>query len=196
LGKLGILKLKLIMNEIFCKNTKELRDWLSKNHAKSKGIWLITYKGAKRTMTWGEVVEELLCYGWIDSTAGKVDDERSKIWISPRKPKSNWSRVNKLLVEKLVKEDRMTQAGLEKINLAKENGSWTTLDSVENLEVPEDLEKEFGKYKDAKQNFENFPRSAKKIILHWIVSAKTDVTREKRIKDTALKASQNIRANQ
>ena len=172
--------------------------WLAANHTRAEGVWLITYKKAagKPTLSYEESVEEALCFGWIDSIARKLDEERSMLYFAPRKADSGWSRPNKTRIERLMADGRMAPAGLAKIEAAKADGSWTLLDAVENLEVPDDLAAEFARYPDARANFDAFPRSARRGILEWIVQAKRPETRAKRVAETARLAQENVRANQ
>ncbi len=174
------------------------RDWLAANHTRAEGVWLITYKktAGKPTISYEESVEEALCFGWVDSKGSKLDDERTMLWFAPRKAGSGWSRPNKERVERLIAAGRMTPAGLAKIKAAQADGSWTLLDAVENLEVPDDLAAEFARYPDARAHFDAFPRSARRGILEWIVQAKRPETRAKRIAETARLAQENERANQ
>jgi uncharacterized protein YdeI (YjbR/CyaY-like superfamily) len=177
---------------------KEWRQWLAKNHAINEGIWLVLAKKGSGlpSLTMAEAVEEALCFGWIDSTAGKVDENYFKVSFSPRNLKSNWSKINKDRVSRLVKARLMRAPGLKVIRLAKKNGQWEALNNVEKLEVPSDLRKALSKNKKAKTNFEKFPPSARKAILFWITSAKRIETREKRVAETVAQAEKNIRANQ
>lgn len=174
------------------------RAWLAANHTRAEGVWLITYKKAtgKPTLSYEASVEEALCFGWVDSKGGKLDDERTMLYFAPRKAGSGWSRPNKERVERLIAEGRMAPAGLAKIEQAKADGSWTLLDAVENLEVPDDLAAEFDKHPAARANFDAFPRSARRGILEWIVQARTASTRAKRVAETARLAQANARANQ
>jgi uncharacterized protein YdeI (YjbR/CyaY-like superfamily) len=162
---------------------EEWRQWLKDNHATSPGIWIIYYKKGtqKPTVSYEDAVEEALSFGWIDSTANSLDEERYTQLFTPRNAKSNWSRINKQRVEKLIKMGTMTPAGLEKIEIAKKNGSWTIMDDVEDLIVPDDLEIEFKKNKEAISNYNNFSNSVKKQVLWFIVSAKRPETRKRRI---------------
>lgn len=164
-------------------NRQEWRNWLKDNHEYSEGIWVIYYKkGSKKpTVSYDDAVEEALSFGWIDSTANTLDEERYMQLFTPRKPKSTWSRINKQRVEKLMKLGMMTPAGLEKIEIAKKNGSWSMMDDVEDLIVPDDLEIEFRKNKKARINYNNFSNSVKKQILWLIISAKRPETRKRRI---------------
>jgi uncharacterized protein YdeI (YjbR/CyaY-like superfamily) len=141
-------------------------------------------------------VEEALCFGWVDSKPGKIDEERSSLYFAPRKPKSGWSKPNKVRIERMIAAGLMTPAGLAKIETAKKDGSWEKLDGVEMLEVPPDLEQAFKQFKSSKANFEAFPRSVKRGILEWIVQAKKPETRAKRVEETVRLAAENKRANQ
>lgn len=172
------------------------RAWLKKHHTRTTGIWLVYWKKAHadKHIGYDAIVEEVLCYGWIDSTARSLDAERSMLHICPRKPNSVWSKVNKARVEHLLATKRMATPGLRSIEVAKANGSWTALDAVEALEMPADLTKALAKNKTAKKHFEAFPPSARKFILYWIGSAKTEATRTKRINEVVTLAAQNIRA--
>ncbi len=111
----------------------------------------------------------------------KMDDERYLQLFTPRKTTSTWSRLNKERVKKLIKNGSMTVAGLEKIEAAKKNGSWTILDDVEDLIVPSDLEEAFKKNKKARGNYEGFTDSVKKQVLWFVISAKRPETRQNRI---------------
>ncbi len=184
--------------EYYPKNRKEWRSWLQRNHIASRGVWVIFYKknSGRPTISYDEAVEEALCFGWIDSKPNKRDEESYFRFISPRKPKSAWSSLNKKRIERLVKNKKMTKAGRQKIELAKKNGAWSSLDKVEALEMPVDLKRGFSKNKTGLKNFELFPPSTKKQIYYWIESARTSVTRQKRITETITLAEQNIRANQ
>ncbi len=174
------------------------RQWLLKNHDKVANIWLILYKkeSGKPSLTYEEAVEEALCFGWIDSKPNKRDAESFLQFFAQRKPKSNWSALNKKRVEKLLAAGLIQPAGLAAIELSKGNGTWTALDKVEALEYPPDLEKAFSVNKKARQYFDAFPKSVKRGILEWIGNAKKAETLQKRISETVSLAAENIRANQ
>jgi uncharacterized protein YdeI (YjbR/CyaY-like superfamily) len=182
----------------YAKDQKAWHNWLLKHHETEKSVWLILYnKGSEvPCITYDEALEEALCFGWIDSVANKRDRQSRYLYCSQRKPKSNWSRVNKVKVEKLLAEGRMKPAGMAMIELAKRTGTWTALDEVENLVVPADLAEMFERHPPAAANWEAFPRSAKRGILEWIGTAKSPETRLKRITETATLAARNERANQ
>jgi len=179
------------------KTRDQWRKWLEKNHSTAPGIWMIYYKKetGKRKFDMADAVEEALCFGWIDSVAQKLDDERSMQKFTPRKPKSIWSKINKKRIEKLIEQKLMKPAGLATIERAKENGSWDTLNSsdlhTDNNSMPDDLEKALSKNKKALANFLAFPPSYRKRFLFWIDSAKTPVTKAARIKQTLLMAAAN-----
>jgi uncharacterized protein YdeI (YjbR/CyaY-like superfamily) len=185
-------------SEFFAQTRAEWRAWLEENHASSSSVWLVFNKKTSGLphVSYDESVEEALCFGWVDSKPGKVDDTRSKLYFAPRKGKSGWSKPNKERVERLLEAGLMRPAGLEKIEAAKRDGTWTMLDAVENLEIPNDLEQMFAQFPNAAENFAVFPRSAKRGILEWIVQAKKAETRVKRVEETARLAAQNVRANQ
>ena len=126
-------------------------------------------------------VEEALCFGWVDSTGGRVDDDRGKLYFAPRKPRSVWAATNKARVERLIRDGRMMPAGLAVIERAKANGSWEVLDSVERLEVPADLAAALEASPPAAANFGAFPPSARKMHLAWVALART--TADARIAD-------------
>jgi uncharacterized protein YdeI (YjbR/CyaY-like superfamily) len=176
----------------------EWRQWLQAHHADSPGIWLITNKkkSGNAHLRYDEAVEEALCFGWIDSLPRKLDDARSMLLFTPRKPKSGWSKLNKDRVEKLLAAGLMTEAGLEKIELAKQNGAWTSLDAVESLTVPPDLQAALDANPTARGYFEKFSKTVRKGILQWIESAKRPQTRQKRIDETVALAAKNEKANQ
>jgi len=158
---------------------------------------LIYYKSStgKRKLSYNDAVEEALCFGWIDSTVRQIDEEKYMQRFTPRKPKSGWSGLNKQRIEKMIKEGLMTPAGFEKIEIAKKNGSWESLDKIyapaDQLEIPEDLEKVFSKNKKAKTNFENFAIFTRRQFLYWINSAKRQETRKARIKHAVLMCKAN-----
>ncbi len=169
----------------------ELRAWLRDNHETSPSVWLVTYKKPHEAyINWGDVVAELLCWGWVDSAVRGIDDARYKHLVSPRKETSAWSAVNKALVARMRKEKRMQPAGEAKIATAKANGMWTFLDDVERLEVPGDLAEALG---DARPNWDGWSKSIRRGWLEKIKWARTTPTREKRIAACADAARSNLK---
>jgi len=190
--------LKDDLSKVEVKSLAELQKWLRKNHTQKESVWLVTYKKIipEFYIEYSDVVDELLCFGWIDSLPRKLDETRKMLRISPRKPKSVWSKINRDKVEKMIAAGKMNKAGLEIIKLAKENGSWDVLKPVDSNLVPNDLKLVFSKHPNSEKNFAAFPASTRRAILEWIVQAKTETTRQKRILETARLASKNLRANQ
>jgi uncharacterized protein YdeI (YjbR/CyaY-like superfamily) len=182
------------VSEFYARDRAAWRGWLEKNHDKEKAVWLIYDKGPNRALTWDAIVQEELCFGWIDSKAGRVSDTQSKMYISPRNPKSGWSKINKAHVEYLVAHNLMRPAGQKAIDIAKQNGAWESLDNVENMVMPKDLIAALAKNKQAKKYFNAFSGGSKKMILFWIYSAKKDETRAARVAKTVELAAQDIKA--
>ena len=175
------------MKKRLFKNRQEWRIWLEKNHDKEPQLWLVFYKVKvnKQSIKYEEAVEEALCFGWIDSTVKRIDDEKHMQKYTPRKPNSNWSALNKKRVAKLIKAGLMAKPGLRAIEAAKDNGSWNKLDSVDvRLETPKILADALKKNQKANKAFDELTPSRKKQFLWWIVSAKREETRTKRIKET------------
>ncbi|NJM96839.1 MAG: hypothetical protein HC800_06300 [Phormidesmis sp. RL_2_1] len=180
--------------EIFyAKDRREWRAWLEANYDHASGIWLMYYKkgSGKPRVAYNEAVEEALCFGWIDSRPNALDDERYVQLFSPRKPKSPWSRLNKQRVERLIEQGVMTAAGFVKIEAAKQDGSWSIYDAIENLQIPSDLDRALASDPIAYGYFNAFGNSTKKQILWWIESAKRAETRLKRIEKTVTSVAQN-----
>jgi uncharacterized protein YdeI (YjbR/CyaY-like superfamily) len=171
------------------------RAWLEEHHDRSLGVRLVQWRTAtgRRRLSYHELVEEALCFGWIDSRADRLDDDRSMIVMTPRRPTGVWSRTNKERVKRLIDEGRMTAAGLRAVEIAKANGSWVALDDVEALIVPDDLLAALASNDRAQHYFEACTPSAKKMILYWIKSAKRTETRRRRIEETVRMAADNRR---
>lgn len=169
------------------------RAWLESHHDSSPGVWVVQWRTrtGRRRLSYEELVEEAVCFGWIDSRAGTLDTERSMITMTPRRPGSAWSGSNKKRVERLIADGRMTAAGLRAVEVAQENGSWQMLDDVDALVVPDDLAAALAGNAQALRHFEALPPSAKKMILHWIKSAKRAQTRERRISEAVRLAGDN-----
>jgi uncharacterized protein YdeI (YjbR/CyaY-like superfamily) len=165
------------------RSRQELREWLTRNHDRSPSVWLVTWrKHTERHLPYGELVEELLCWGWIDSQPRGVDEDRTSVLIAPRNPKSAWSAVNKEKVAAARASGAMTEAGERLIRIAQETGMWEFLDDVERLEVPADLALALG---DLREGWEAYPRSVRRGTLEWIKTGRTDQTRAKRIAQVA-----------
>lgn len=185
--------------ETYCPTSRtDWREWLLKNHQSQQSVWLVYYKASSEvtSLSWSEAVDEALCFGWIDSTRRPIDSEKFMQYFSKRKAKSNWSRINKDKVKALIDQGRMTEAGYKSIEVAKENGSWEILDEIEALVIPEDLKKELANHKGAFEYFDSLSKSNKKLLLHWVLSAKRPETRQKRIAEIAETARDNLKPMQ
>lgn len=183
-------------NEIFYPTSQsEWREWLQENHVSKQAVWVVFYNknSSKPSISWSEAVDVALCFGWIDSKKIAVDKESSHQFFSKRKPKGTWSKINKQKVEKFIAEGLMSELGLSVIENAKQNGSWTILDEVEELIVPFDLETAFTQYPNSKNFYLSLSKSVKKAILQWLVLAKTIETRNKRIAEIIASAEQNCK---
>ncbi len=173
---------------------EEWRQWLEKHHATSEVVWLIYHRknSGIPSLTWSEAVDEALCFGWIDSTKKTIDNVRYKQMFTKRKPKSNWSKINKGKVAKLLDENRMMPSGLKSVEIAKENGSWNYLDDVEALVVPKDLLQKLNENKKADAFYKSLSQSKQKGVLYWLHSAKRAATREKRLSEIIDSANRGV----
>jgi len=176
------------------KNKKQWRKWLEVNHKNCNEAWLIHHKkpSCKKGISISEAVEEALCFGWIDSRLKKIDEKRFVLKYSPRKQKSIWSKINKEKAQELIASGKMTQAGLEKIQQAKKQGLWDKpYTNLQKEELPSDLKKSLVENKTAWNNFQNFANSYRNTYIYWINSAKTQITRKKRIIEVVKRAALN-----
>jgi uncharacterized protein YdeI (YjbR/CyaY-like superfamily) len=172
--------------ELYFPRDLEWREWLDSNHSScTQGVYLIFYKLELgiATMRWEEAVKVALCYGWIDSTVKSLGDGKRRQYFCKRNPGSNWSALNKKYISELDKQGLIHESGWETIQLAKEKGTWTAMDDVENGVIPSDLRKAFQQNPQAAENYENFSRGYRKSYLSWLHQAKRPETREKRIKE-------------
>ena len=181
--------------EVFAEDRLTWRAWLVANHEAAHGAWLVTWRSrsGKRGLPYEDAVEEALCFGWVDGTAGTVDEDRGKLYFAPRKPNSGWAATNKARVERLIADGRMAPAGLAAIERAKANGSWELLDTVERLEVPPDLAAALEALPPAAANFAAFPSSVRKQALTSLVMARRPETRADRVRRIADAAARNER---
>ena len=185
--------------EVFSRG--QLRDWLDQHHATSSGVWAVTVKkgsvpAGQEYVSARDLSEECLCFGWIDSKPGRIDDRRTALLCTPRKAGSSWSLVNKERFAALQSEGRIAQSGQQTALAAQADGSWDRLADVDALVVPEDLLAAFDSNPQARLHWDGFPPSARRGILEWILNAKRPSTRSQRIAETVDKASRNERALQ
>ena len=172
------------------------RGWLVANHAAAAGVWLCSWRSAtgRPSCPYSEVVEEAICFGWIDSTVNRLDDERGLQLLTPRKAKSTWTRLNRQRVADMEAAGLMTDAGRRAVETAKQNGWWTILDPVEDLVEPDDLSSALDADASARRAWDGFPPSARKAMLWWLISAVKDDTRARRVATIVEKAALGERA--
>ncbi len=179
---------------IYFTDGNEWREWLEKNHDTADAAWLIFYKrnSGRVSLSYDEALEEALCFGWIDGRMRSVDGEKYVIRYSPRKAKSLWSKRNKDKAEELILADRMTEAGLAAIEVAKKNGNWdSAYTSRSQEEMPEDLLAALEEDPVAFENFLQFANSYRNNYIGWINDAKTEPTRKRRIGEVVRRAHLN-----
>jgi uncharacterized protein YdeI (YjbR/CyaY-like superfamily) len=184
--------------QLLVESRAQWRAWLRRHHHTSAGIWLVRWKKdtGRAQVSYDAVVEEALCFGWVDSRPRSLGEQRSALLLTPRRPGSSWSRVNKQRIETLEAAGRLAPAGAACVERAKADGSWTALDEVEPLEEPPDLRAALDATDGARAHWAAFPRSTRRAILEWIGTARTDTTRARRVNQTAADAGNGIRANQ
>jgi uncharacterized protein YdeI (YjbR/CyaY-like superfamily) len=172
----------------------QLRDWLAQNHTQKESIWLVTYKKETKGkyVSTQEILDELLCFGWIDGVRRKVDEHKTMQLISPRQVQ-HWTKTYKDRFSKLENEGRMTDAGREAVLVSKRNGLWNFMDDVDALIKPSDFVKCLEENPPAMDCFDAFGASSKRFMLRHIKIAKTAETRAKRILEIALLAKQDKR---
>ncbi len=183
--------------ELYFPRDVEWRDWLDMNHHRyPKGVYLIFFKLENQvpTMRWEEAVRVALCYGWIDSTVKSLGNGKRRQYFCPRNPKSTWSALNKKYISELEQEGLIHDSGWKMIDLAKETGTWTAMDDVENLVIPDELRLAFNQNPLAMENYQNFSRGYRKSYLSWLQSAKRPETRARRIDEIIRLCAANIKS--
>jgi uncharacterized protein YdeI (YjbR/CyaY-like superfamily) len=172
------------------------RAWLAANHDSCRGVWVASWRtsSGRDPVRYEHLVEEAICFGWIDSTVNILDDDRALQLMTPRKPKSGWTRLNKQRVAVLEVQGRMTDAGRRSVEVAKANGWWTIYDAVEDLLEPEDLADALDADPCARVAWDGFPPSARKQMLWWVASAGKPETRTNRIAKIVAEAAHGRRA--
>ncbi len=190
------MEIKADLKPLFMKSKSEWREWLERNHHKEQGVWLLFHKKhtGKPGLSYEDAVEEALCFGWIDSTLRRIDKEKHVIRFSPRRKRSVWSEINRRRVEKLMREGKMAAAGLAKVEEAKKSGKWfTAYTSKGKPTIPSDLREALMRDKKAWQNFNNFAPSYQNIYIHWVLSAKREETRKRRINQVVERSARNLK---
>jgi uncharacterized protein YdeI (YjbR/CyaY-like superfamily) len=173
----------------------EWRAWLAANHARTAGTWVVYPRVRSRTAgpSYEDVVEEALCFGWIDGRLRPVDDDVTSVWCSPRRPGSVWAASNRARVETLTVAGLMTPPGIAAVERARADGSWDLLKPVEALEVPPDLAAAFDRHPGARERYEEFPASQRQQVLFWVYSAKRPETRARRVELAAARMAEGLR---
>lgn len=170
--------------------------WLAEHHATCDGIWLVRWKPATGRPTFGyeEMVAEALAVGWIDGQAWAPDEDRTMLWFTPRRPRSVWSALSKQRVARLEAAGRMQPAGTAVVAAAKADGSWTILDQVEAMAVPDDLAAALDARPGAREHWDGFRPGARKAVLRWLVDARRPQTRAARVEEAARLAAEGVPA--
>jgi len=171
-----------ITEKLYFTNREDWRSWLEKNFDKKSEVWLLYYKKhtGKPTIPYDDAVEEALCFGWIDSTVKRVDDEKHVQRYTPRNLDSIWSENNIRRVKKMIKEGKMTKTGLEKYRYGMRKGLQAP-PTDKNIKVPDDFQKALKSEKKAFENFSNLAPSYRVMYIYWVTSAKKEETRKRRI---------------
>ncbi|SMO54840.1 YdeI/OmpD-associated family protein [Gracilimonas mengyeensis] len=161
---------------------EDLGEWLKQNHATESELWVKIFK--KKTeipsVTWNDVVIEVLCWGWIDGIKKSLDDQAYLQRITPRTARSKWSKKNREHAEQLIKEGRMMESGLEQVRAAKSDGRWEKAYTASELKVPADFLSALHSKPKAKQFFETLNKSSRYQIAYGLTSAKKPETRQRR----------------
>ena len=175
-------------------STQELRVWLDVNHEQAEAVWLVTFKKVvpHKYLSTDQVLDELVAAGWIDGIRRVVDGERTMQLVSPRRTQP-WAKTYKDRAERLIDQGRMKPAGLASVLLAQNTGAWEAMADVDALVVPADLQQALSGASPAWAEFQAFPPSARRNILRWIATAKTEPTRTKRIGLTVAEAREGRR---
>ncbi|MEO1436994.1 MAG: YdeI/OmpD-associated family protein [Bacteroidota bacterium] len=173
-------------DNVYIESAEQLREWLEKHHEQTESVWLVTYKKStpEKYVSTSEVLDELLCFGWIDGIRRKLDLDRTMQLISPRKTQ-HWARTYKERAAKLIESGRMHPTGLDAIEVSKKNGLWDFMNDVDNLVIPKDLAAGLANYPNATEFFHAINDSSKRFVLRWLKLAKTEKTRANRIEKLA-----------
>ncbi len=167
------------------KSLEDLRLWLAQNHAQQESVWLVRYKKSVpgKFIDRLDVIDELLCYGWVDGLCRKLDQARTMQLISPRRQQA-WAQSYRERVTRLEQEGRIKPAGLASVAQAKASGTWEAYAAVDALLVPDDLREALAAQPPAEVWFDASAPSYRRNVLRWIAAAKTEPTRLKRITET------------
>jgi len=188
------VKLMKAIKELYVTDGEQWHSWLEKNCGTAKGVWLVYYKvhTGKPSIPYGDSVEEALCFGWIDGIIKKLDDERFCRKFMPRRIKSSWSETNKKRAEKMIRHRKMTEAGMVRIEEAKESGEWSTVRlRSKKFTIPPFFLKVLANNRKAFRYFNSLAPSYKRNFVGWVSSAKQEKTRLKRLAEAMRFLEQN-----
>jgi uncharacterized protein YdeI (YjbR/CyaY-like superfamily) len=178
----------------FATDRRTWRAWLRKNGRRTSEIWLVFYKKhtGERCVSYDAAVEEALCWGWIDGKLRRIDDRKHMVRFTPRRPGSIWSEANKARVRRMIRQGKMTRAGLALVEDAKKSGQWQRASARETAdEPPPDLKRALARNRKARENFEAFAPSYRKMYVAWVLDAKREETRKRRIAKVVERSAQN-----
>ena len=188
------------LEHVYFESRESFRSWLLKNHDVSRGVWIIFYKKHTNTdcINYNEALEEALCFGWIDSIIKKIDDDRYVRKFTPRTDISKWSELNKKTVTTLISKGRMTEAGLNKINVYVNTGKvdWDSTGAkkekkLREFDIPDFIMKELSENEPALTNFNNLAPTYRRMYILWITNAKREETILGRLKESVLLLKEN-----
>jgi len=179
------------------KTVKEWREWLRRNHRREERVYLVRYRKptGKPTFNSSDAMDEAICFGWIDTTLNRVDDDRYAVKYVKRGKNSRWSKATLGRAERLIATKKMTKAGLAAYEEGKKK---PTIDHglPRNPAVPAELKKALSKYKGASENFKNFAPSTRRYYIWYILKAKRDETIKRRVEQVAIFARDNVKYGQ
>lgn len=182
-------------DQVLVERPEEWRAWLAAHHDTRRGVWVVTWKrGSGRPQVgYEDLIDEAVAFGWVDSRVRRLDDERSALLVTPRRPTSAWSASNKRRVERLSAEGRMQPAGLDAVQVARASGRWDGVDSVEVLSEPAGLAAALDATPAARRHWDAFPRHTRSALLRWLAAARTEGTRTARIERIVTDAAAGLR---
>jgi uncharacterized protein YdeI (YjbR/CyaY-like superfamily) len=173
------------------------RAWLTEHHASIDGVWLARWTKAsgRDSVPYEAIVEEALCFGWIDGVVHTLGDGRQAQLLTPRRPGSGWARSNKERVERLIAEGRMTDAGMAVVRAAQADGTWSMQDAAEALIESTELAAALDANPEARRQWDAFPASPRRALIWWVMSAKRPETKARRVSIIVDEAAEGRRAN-
>jgi uncharacterized protein YdeI (YjbR/CyaY-like superfamily) len=175
----------------------QLRQWLMQNYQQSESVWLVTFKKHVRGkyVSTSQLLDEVLCFGWVDGLRRKLDEDRTMQLISPRKTQ-HWARTYKIRAQRLIQNGQMQESGFLSIEGSKQAGLWDFMNEVDDLKIPDDLAARMNEYQDTAQQFAALAVSYRRNVLRWLISAKKPVTREKRVAQITVSTAKKERIPQ